>query len=171
VRDRWLKLSDRALLDQCEYDRFRASGPGGQKRNKTESAVRLRHAASGVFAVATESRSQHENRERALRRLREKLALDVREPVDVEAYRPPAELSALIVGPAITAAQRRSAAYLIAAGQLLDLFAAARGSVRDTAARLGLGSAVLSKLLYSDPRVLRRANDVRLAHGLKPLRC
>ena len=74
----FLRLSDQALLAQCELDRFRASGPGGQKRNKTESAVRLRHLPTGLVASATESRSQHENRARALRRLRERLALELR---------------------------------------------------------------------------------------------
>ena len=48
---------------------FRASGPGGQHRNVTNSAVRLRHLPSGVTVVATESRSQHRNREKAFSRL------------------------------------------------------------------------------------------------------
>ncbi len=52
---------------------FRASGPGGQHRNVTNSAVRLRHLPSGVTVVATESRSQHRNRERAFSRLSARL--------------------------------------------------------------------------------------------------
>lgn len=53
---------------------YKASGPGGQKKNKTESAVRIKHLPTGILVTATESRSQHENRERALERLRERLA-------------------------------------------------------------------------------------------------
>ena len=71
----FLTLDDRALLAQCAFDRFRASGPGGQKRNVTDSAVRLRHQPSGVSAESNESRSQHENRARALRRLRRAMAI------------------------------------------------------------------------------------------------
>ncbi|MCA9856909.1 MAG: peptide chain release factor-like protein, partial [Dehalococcoidia bacterium] len=84
----YLGLSDDDLLAQCEVDRFRASGPGGQKRNKTDSAVRLRHRPTGLESVAVESRSQHENRARALRRLRLTIALASREAVDLDGYEP-----------------------------------------------------------------------------------
>src|SRR5215475_8810795 len=81
MRAPWTNLSDEQLLAECAVDTYRASGPGGQKRNKTSSAVRLRHAASGVLVIAEESRSQHENKARALRRLRRDIALQIREAV------------------------------------------------------------------------------------------
>ena len=71
----WTDLSDAQLLAQCAVDTYRASGPGGQKRNKTSSAVRLRHPPSGLLVIAEESRSQHENRARALRRMRRRYIL------------------------------------------------------------------------------------------------
>src|SRR5215213_5057723 len=84
-RAAWTALTDDQLLAQCEVDTYRASGPGGQKRNKTSSAVRLRHPPSGLLVIAEESRSQHENKARALRRLRRALYLDLREPIPAEA--------------------------------------------------------------------------------------
>ena len=68
-----LALEADALLAQCNVDVYTGGGPGGQHRNKTESAVRLTHPPTGVTVTATERRSQHENREVALERLRERL--------------------------------------------------------------------------------------------------
>src|SRR4030088_414370 len=84
-REIWTSLSDAQLLAQCEVDTYRASGPGGQKRNKTSSAVRIRHLPSGLIVIAEESRSQHENRVRALRRLRQALYLKIREELPPQA--------------------------------------------------------------------------------------
>jgi protein subunit release factor B len=65
--------SDEELLRECEVDTFRASGPGGQHVNKTESAVRLRHLPSGVVVTSQSDRSQHRNKAICLHRLREKI--------------------------------------------------------------------------------------------------
>lgn len=66
--------TDRDRLEQeVEVETYKASGPGGQHRNVTESAVRLIHPPSGVRVVAADSRSQHHNRETAFERLIEKL--------------------------------------------------------------------------------------------------
>ncbi len=70
---RALALSDAALLLECTEDFFIASGPGGQHRNKTETAVRLTHRPTNVVVTATERRSQLQNRGEALDRLKAQL--------------------------------------------------------------------------------------------------
>ncbi len=69
-----LPESDDDLLDECDVQTFRSSGPGGQHVNRTESAVRLHHIPSGIVVQCQEERSQHLNKHHCLRKLREKVA-------------------------------------------------------------------------------------------------
>lgn len=62
------------LARECVFEFYRASGPGGQHRNKVETGVRVLHVPSGLRAQATERRSQGRNRAEALRRLAEAIA-------------------------------------------------------------------------------------------------
>ncbi len=169
LRDRALTLDDAGLIAACSVDTFRASGPGGQKRNKTSSAVRLRHAATGVSAEADESRSQHENRVQAVRRLRLAIAIEVREPLDPEAWEPSTALVLLVrvgSGPAI----RREPRYAAAIAVVFDLLEACRWSLADATAHLGVNTAALGRFVAEEETVFRAANTRRRALGLSPLR-
>src|SRR5438045_8193613 len=72
-RDRPTDLALERLARECDITPFRSSGPGGQKKNKTESSVRVRHRPTGITRIGTESRSQTRNREAALERVWEEL--------------------------------------------------------------------------------------------------
>jgi hypothetical protein len=168
----YLLASDDALIAQCEVDRYRASGPGGQHRNKTESAVRLRHKLTGVTAIGEDSRSQSENKLHAVRRLRAAIALDVREPVLLDGYVPSARLAGFVAaGTAPLGAKTRlTGEYWAAIGELLDLVVAGQLEIGTTAQRLGITTGALSKLLLHDEQVGRVLNDLRRAKGMRPLR-
>jgi protein subunit release factor B len=68
------------LSRECEVVPYKSSGPGGQKKNKTESSVRVRHVPTGLTRIATESRSQRVNREVALERVWTELRRRARKP-------------------------------------------------------------------------------------------
>lgn len=65
--------SREAMERDSRVEYFNSGGPGGQHKNKTENAVRLRHEPSGVMVTATEERSRIRNLERAYERLASRL--------------------------------------------------------------------------------------------------
>ncbi|RZC63884.1 hypothetical protein C5167_025636 [Papaver somniferum] len=164
----FLELSDEQLMNQCEMDTFKSSGPGGQHRNKRESAVRLKHLPTGIIAQAAEDRSQHKNRASALSRLRTLLALKVRNTLDLEDYKPPPELLQILpkksairgsdTGPQIGHNNPKFASGMRA---LLDVIYAVDGSVADAAKLLGLTTGGLSRLILSDDSLRLAVNEFR----------
>lgn len=67
---RLARMSADDLARDCTFEAFHASGPGGQGVNTSDSAVRMRHEPSGIVVVSREHRSQLQNREACLRKLR-----------------------------------------------------------------------------------------------------
>ena len=174
-RATWAHLSDEQLLAQCEVDTYRASGPGGQKRNKTSSAVRLRHPPSGLIVIAEESRSQHENRARALRRLRQALYLKLRDDL-APAARGPEALAAHADYRAARGADgrldlgRKDPRFWPTAGLVLDVLQALGARVSEAAAALGISTGNLVDFLRTENKVWEQANRLRARFGQKPLR-
>lgn len=168
-RDLWLLASDDQLLAQCEEHRHRASGPGGQHRNKTESAIRLHHKPSDITVSAAERRSQHENRAKAIGRLREAMAIQVRQALD------PANFTLPEILAGTTAAGRviighRDPRQLVLLAWILDALSALQGRAGDAARLFGLTTSRLVALLKDEPKRLAAANAIRMHFGLEPLR-
>lgn len=162
-----LQLNDQALLKGCRIERFRGSGPGGQKRNKTESGIRITHLETGISGFATESRSQHENKARALKRLRRELALSLRHPIqDLSEWTTPNELMELIKGKV----GFRDPRYWLAINALLDLYHYYQTELKKTAAHLEITTSQLSKILLAEDALMQKINEMRIEKGFKPLR-
>jgi hypothetical protein len=161
-------LTDDALLAECRWDFFRGSGPGGQKRNKTSNAVRLTHVPSGVSATATESRSLAENKLYALRRLRIKLATDLREGVDLLHFEPPDWFGSVRRQTRIEASHRHPL-YAAVAGLILDLLEALGGNPASVAVNLGVSTTAVVRFLESEPAFWAAANRIRAGRAMPGL--
>jgi len=156
-------LPDDELLAACAQGRSRTSGPGGQNRNKVETAVELTHSRTGLSAKAGERRSVRENRRVALRRLRLVLATEHREPVPAGDIRSPLWRRRLhgekiVVNP-------KHAEYPALLAEALDVLDACRHDVRTAATRLTTTPSQLVRLIRHHPPALAAVNAERARRG------
>ena len=156
TRDDILRLDDAELSACCKLEFFKASGPGGQKRNKTSSAARITLPGWDITTTDCTERSQSRNRANALQKLRMELAMTCRETPAAAPERPECSLS-----------HRDYPLYL---AHLLDVYFEKAFDLRATAEVLGISPTAFVKKLYRDPvvwqRIIQELND----RGLPVLR-
>jgi hypothetical protein len=155
------------LLAECEVRRLRRSGPGGQHRNKVETAISLHHLPTGVRAEASERRSQAQNQSVALFRLRVNLALDVRRSCGPDYVPGPLWQSRCRGGLKISVGHDDFPALL---AEALDALAASDADPKRAAAVLGCTPSQLIRLLKLDPRALALVNCWRCDRQMHALR-
>jgi len=161
-------LPEERLLAECELHRTRRSGPGGQHRNKVETAVCVEHQPTGISAEASERRSQAENRDVALFRLRLRLAVEVRHPLTTPYNASPLWRSRCRGGKiAVNSSHDDFPAILCEA---LDVAAACDYDVKASAGILECTLSQLTKLLQQEPRAIAAVNQARARTGMRPLK-
>lgn len=172
------RISVDDLLKDCTAKRTRRSGPGGQHRNKVESAIVLTHEPTGIKAEANERRSQHENRAVAIQRLRVQLAIHVRPPTPRSPEGGPDE-SAAGGGSPEWKARCKNGQISISPNhedfpsilsEALDALEAEQGVLSQAARSLGISTSQFVKLLKLEPLVLQVVNQHRFRNGLNPIR-
>jgi len=158
-------LDPARLLAECDVTRTRRSGPGGQNRNKVETAVVLRHRPSGLEAEASERRSQAENLRRAVFRLRIKLALAVRLP-----FVGPSALWQSRCRGGLVRVSREHEDFPALLAEALDALVHSGMDVKAASVVLACTASQLVKLFQAEPGALRLLNQHRDRAGLHPLR-
>lgn len=161
-----LDFDDARLLAECEVHRHRAGGPGGQHRNKVSTAIRLCHKPSGLVTISAEGRSQHENKLRALKRLRTTIALAARLPLPETIAWPP---TVHVTEGRLRVNDKNPGIHHVIA-LVLDALAASDGRLADAAGCLGLTTSSLKRFLSSHPKAWREAARVCREAGRPPLR-
>ena len=156
------------LLRDCDIRRQRRGGPGGQHRNKVETAVIITHNPTGIQAEANERRSQEQNRQVAIFRLRVHLAISVRDQISdlyepSELWRSRRSTARLVISPT----HKDFPALL---SEALDVLAAHGMDVKPAAEQLGVSASQLVKLLRAERQALIHVNTLRAKDALPPLR-
>ncbi len=172
------------LLRESDSQRLRRGGPGGQHRNKVETAIVLTHRPTGIKAEANERRSQQQNHTQALYRLRIALALQIRTHTlqnketlaDAALFATPAllpEISELWKsrnkGKKLIVSETHDdyPALLCEALDILDL---CQYEIPTAANHLNVSNSQLVKFLKKTPAAFQQVNLKRHTSGLKPLR-
>jgi hypothetical protein len=156
-------LAPAKLLAECVVRRQRRSGPGGQHRNKVETAVVLVHQPTGI-------RSEAANQQVAIHRLRVKLAIQVRSNTETGCGRSVSPLwrSRLRTQKISIARTHEDFPSLLA--EALDFLSALDFDVKECAPQLGTSSSQLVRFFKLEPEALIYVNERRAKRQLKPLR-
>jgi hypothetical protein len=161
-------FSAEQLLRQCQMTQTRRGGPGGQHRNKVESAIVLVHQPTGVSGQAGERRSQHQNREVAIHRLRVHLALAIR------SNRSAAQLPSAVWLQYLKGSQLKinceNFDFPRLLAEALDCIYQVQFDLEIASRQLRVSKSQLVKFLKQEPAALRLLNQRRSELGLSSLK-
>ena len=157
-------VAEEILLKDCDIHTTRRSGPGGQHRNKVETAVRITHRPTGISGEASERRSQSENRTTALFRLRVNLALNRRCRLATETQ--PSLLWQSRCRNKRIAVNTRHVDFPALLAEGLDTVFNCELKLKSAAEQLGCTSSQLVSFLKKEPRAWELVNHHRVEHGL-----
>ena len=155
-RDEILCMDDENLAAICRLEFYKGSGPGGQHRNKTSSAVRVTLEQYNISASDCTERQQHRNRHNALKKLKILIALSQRQT--------PGDMSRIID------CSIHSPDYPLWTAMLFDILEANNYDQKSSALQCGISTTALLKKLARDPQLWREFAARRAARGLPTLK-
>ena len=155
------------LLGECDSKRQKRSGPGGQHRNKVETAVILTHRATQLQGQASERRSQEQNRRVALFRLRVNLALGFRSD---DSQGSPSQLWQQRCSAGRIAIRATHDDFPSLLAEVLNLVHVHGGDLKPVTEQLAVTSSQLIKFLKLETRAFQLLNQLRTANQLALLK-
>tara|TARA_R110002072_G_scaffold303140_1_gene495555 strand:- start:26361 stop:26885 length:525 start_codon:yes stop_codon:yes gene_type:complete len=154
------------LHARCQETRTRRSGPGGQHRNKVETAVVLLEPQTGISAEASERRSQSDNRRMAIFRLRLNLALGFRlNPLPADA---PSEVWNTRCRNGRISINPSHDDFPSLLAEALDRIVTCDWDVSAAAGQLHATTSQIIRLLKHEPRAMTLVNRERQSRDLRP---
>lgn len=164
-------LDPEVLLGACKQSRYQGSGPGGQKRNRVYSGIRLVHGESGLAIECEAHRESHRNLEVALQNLRFTLALAMQLEISDPNSLAEVENDKAFREPVFRAdASPRHFDFPIFMMRALYWFSKHHGHTAATAQVLGCSTSALIRFLKADKCLWMKAKEIRERHGLHPLK-
>lgn len=160
-------LEPEVLMHDCVLVRGRASGPGGQHRNKVETHVTIRHLPTGIEAQAGERRLAKENQSVAMKRLRLLLAMHVRVEVPRGEIRSPLWKSRCKARKIVCSPKHTDFPTMLA--EALDVIDACGYDMRIASSRLECSASQLLRLVADHPPAIVKFNDERRLRSMRPL--
>lgn len=159
------ELSVNELVKDCHVRRQRRSGPGGQHRNKVETAIVITHTPTGIQGAASERRNQAENRKHALFRLRINLALHLRTSRNKqsELWNSRTSNKRITINPQHTE-------FPAVLAEALDVIVNQGLDMKRAAEILSVSSSQLIKLIKADNLAWQHLNQLRSDAGQHPLK-
>jgi hypothetical protein len=158
--------TEEELLKKCSIKNDRSGGPGGQHRNKVETAVIITHLPTNIKGQATEARQQAQNKKKALFRLRINLALEIRTSPEKS---PSALWNKRLKGGRILINQEHTDFPALLA-EVLDTLYLNENHLKKSAEYLGCSASQLTKFLKKETKAFEKINKEREKLGLRKLR-
>ncbi len=161
------QLPESLLLEQCLVRRTRHTGPGGQHRNKVETAIEIVHTPTGITTFAAERRSQEANRQVAVFRMRLLLAIRLRAVEAAEVI--PSQLWSSRCRNQRISCNETHEDYPTLLAEALDAVDAKEYDVRRAAAALGCSTTQLVRFIAKNSEAWTSVNAERVSRGLNRL--
>jgi hypothetical protein len=161
---------EQELLSQCRLTFSRASGPGGQNRNKVETSVQIEFLPAKVIASASERRTQNENRKVAVMRLRCKLAVEVRLATQIDSASPliTSDTWRLYCRDGRVDVSDTNQDWPSILAELMETLSRYDWNVSEAAVTLGTSSSQIVKLLKKYGPAFQLFNEERKSRGQRP---